>query len=54
MYPVLPDRWKIFCWLKVKLDNGDATYMSFVPCGSDQVNYGVAEGLTEGMEICFE
>ena len=41
-------------YVKVKLDNGDATYMSFVPCGSDQVNYGVAEGLTEGMEICFE
>lgn len=41
-------------YVKVKLDNGDATYMSFIPCGSDQVNYGVAEGLTEGMEICFE
>lgn len=41
-------------YVKVRLDNGDATYMSFVPCGSDQVNYGVAEGLTEGMEICYE
>lgn len=41
-------------YVKVRLDNGDATYVSFVSCGSDQVNYGVLTGLTEGMEICFE
>lgn len=41
-------------YVKVRLDNGDATYVSFVSCGSDQTNYGVLTGLTEGMEICFE
>lgn len=41
-------------YVKVQLDNGDATYVSFVSCGSDQTNYGVLTGLTEGMEICFE
>lgn len=41
-------------YVKVRLDNGDATYVSFIACGSDQTHYGVLTGLTEGMEICFE
>jgi multidrug efflux pump subunit AcrA (membrane-fusion protein) len=41
-------------YVKVRTENGGAAYVGFVPCGSDQINYGVAEGLTEGMEICFE
>lgn len=41
-------------YVKVRLDNGDATYVSFISCGSDQTHYGVLTGLTEGMEICFE
>ena len=41
-------------YVKVRTENGGAAYVGFTPCGSDQINYGVAEGLTEGMEICFE
>lgn len=41
-------------YVKVRTDHGNAAYVGFVACGSDQINYGVAEGLTEGMEICFE
>lgn len=41
-------------YVKVKLENGDVEYRSFVAGGSDSTNYWVVEGLTEGMEICIE
>lgn len=41
-------------YVKVKDDNGGIVYRSFVAGGSDLSNYWVAEGLTEGMELCLD
>ena len=41
-------------YVKVKLENGEMQYRSFVAGGSDNTYYWVVEGLTEGMEICLE
>lgn len=41
-------------YVKVKLENGEIQYRGFVAGGSDNKNYWVVEGLTEGMEICLE
>ena len=41
-------------YVKVKLDNGEVLYQSFLSGGSDKDNYWVIEGLTEGMELCLD
>lgn len=41
-------------YVKVKLENGEIQYRSFVSGGSDGAYFWVVEGLTEGMEICLE
>lgn len=41
-------------YVKLKKENGEVIYQSFVAGGSDTGNYWVAEGLTEGMEVCIE
>ncbi len=41
-------------YVKVKGETGNITYVSFIAGGSDQQNYWVVEGLSEGMEICLE
>ncbi len=41
-------------YVKVKAQNGEIQYRSFIAGGSDGSNYWVAEGLTEGMELCLE
>lgn len=41
-------------YVKVKDKDGRFKYVSFVPGGSDNNNYWVAEGLSEGMEICYD
>lgn len=41
-------------YVRQKLEDGSIIYQSFVAGGSDDKNYWVAEGLTEGMEICIE
>lgn len=41
-------------YVKVKLENGEYQYRSFIAGGADTENYWVVEGLTEGMEICLE
>lgn len=40
-------------YVKVMDDNG-VKYISFIPGGSDTMNYWVAEGLSEGMVICYD
>lgn len=41
-------------YVKVKREDGGIVYQSFIAGGSDVSNYWVAEGLTEGMEICLD
>lgn len=41
-------------YVKVRLENGEYQYRSFIAGGADTENYWVVEGLTEGMEICLE
>ena len=41
-------------YVKVKKENGEVYYQSFIAGGSDLSNYWVVEGLSEGMEICLE
>ena len=41
-------------YVKLVRDNGEVIYQSFVAGGSDGSYYWVAEGLTEGMEVCIE
>lgn len=41
-------------YVRVKQEDGSVRYMSFIAGGSDNTNYWVAEGLTEGMEVCLE
>lgn len=41
-------------YVKAKGEMGNITYVSFIAGGSDQKNYWVVEGLSEGMEICLE
>ena len=41
-------------YVKLKQQDGTVLYQSFVAGGSDDENYWVAEGLTEGMEVCIE
>lgn len=41
-------------YVKLKKENGEVIYQSFVAGGSDNSNYWVADGLTEGMEVCIE
>lgn len=41
-------------YVRVKNEDGTVTYRSFVAGGADTTNYWVAEGLTEGTEICLE
>ena len=41
-------------YVKVLDENGNPDYLSFIAGGSDNNNYWVAEGLTEGMTICLE
>ncbi len=41
-------------YVKVKLENGQIQYRSFLAGGSDGTNYWAVEGLTEGMELCLE
>lgn len=41
-------------YAKLKLDDGTVMYQGFVAGGSDSEYYWVAEGLTEGMEVCIE
>lgn len=41
-------------YVKLKQKDGTVLYQSFVAGGSDNANYWVAEGLTEGMEVCIE
>ena len=41
-------------YVKVRLESGEIQYRSFIAGGSDDSNYWVVEGLTEGMEICLE
>ena len=41
------------CYVRVKSKEG-VSYRSFIPGGADLANYWVAEGLTEGMEICLD
>lgn len=41
-------------YVKLVRDDGSVIYQSFVAGGSDNSNYWVAEGLTEGMELCIE
>ena len=41
-------------YVKMKNDKGEPEYISFIPGGSDNNNYWVAEGLSEGMEICLD
>lgn len=40
-------------YVKVRLENGEIQYRSFIAGGSDAANYWVVEGLTEGMELCL-
>lgn len=41
-------------FVTVKDENGTIKRVSFVAGGSDSTNYWVAEGLTEGMTVCWE
>ena len=41
-------------YVKLKQKDGSVLYQSFVAGGADNENYWVAEGLTEGMEVCIE
>lgn len=41
-------------YVRVKQGDGSVLYQSFIAGGSDNTNYWVAEGLTEGMEVCLE
>ncbi|MGN0400674.1 MAG: hypothetical protein ACI4HQ_00255, partial [Acetatifactor sp.] len=41
-------------YVRVKQADGEVVYQSFVAGGSDNTNYWVAEGLTEGMEVCIK
>lgn len=41
-------------YVRLKQKDGSVLYQSFVAGGSDSENYWVAEGLTEGMEVCIE
>lgn len=41
-------------YVRVRTQNGEIQYCSFIAGGSDSVNYWVVEGLTEGMELCLE
>ena len=41
-------------YVRQKLEDGSIIYQSFVAGGSDDKNYWVAQGLTEGTEICIE
>lgn len=41
-------------YVKVRLENGEIQYRSFIAGGYDASNYWVVEGLTEGMEICLK
>ena len=41
-------------YVRVLQENGEVRLQSFIAGGSDGANYWVAEGLTEGMEICLE
>lgn len=41
-------------YVRVKQEDGSVLYQSFIAGGSDNTNYWVAEGLTEGMEVCLE
>lgn len=41
-------------YAKVMLEDGTVMYQGFVAGGSDNENYWVVEGLTEGMEVCIE
>ena len=41
-------------YVKLKKDSGELYLQSFIAGGSDSTYYWVAEGLTEGMEICLE
>lgn len=41
-------------YVRVKLEDGTTRYQSFLAGGSDDENYWVIEGLTEGMEVCIE
>lgn len=41
-------------YVRLKQKDGSVLYQSFVAGGSDNENYWVAEGLTEGMEVCIE
>lgn len=41
-------------YVRVKREDGSVLYQSFIAGGSDNTNYWVAEGLTEGMEVCLE
>ena len=41
-------------YVKVKKENGEVYYQSFIAGGSDLSNYWVVEGLSEGMEICLD
>lgn len=41
-------------YVRVKQEDGSVLYQSFIAGGSDNDNYWVAEGLTEGMEVCLE
>lgn len=41
-------------YVRLKLEDGTIRYQSFLAGGSDDENYWVIEGLTEGMEVCIE
>lgn len=41
-------------YVRVLQENGEVRLQSFIAGGSDSTNYWVADGLTEGMEICLE
>lgn len=41
-------------YVNVKLEDGSVVATSFVAGGYDDRNYWVVEGLTEGMELCYE
>lgn len=41
-------------YVRVLQEDGEVRLQSFIAGGSDSSNYWVAEGLTEGMEICLE
>lgn len=41
-------------YVRVKQEDGSVLYQSFIAGGSDSTYYWVAEGLTEGMEVCLE